>query len=180
MVRSRAKTIKGTSNRRLYCPGCGTRRTKLWPQGRHSQTGAIAAEVRWLSPPRPWGGWRRTGVEKTGITTISCNLSESKKPGNHCRWETHLATQRNTNCSMTQGIDGWRPVYSWAGYQENFVDSIEPFSRKVSHLSALMTRKDPADGHTPAAGGPNFCPPSPEDASARGAGRRCMAGRDYS
>lgn len=44
---------------------------------------------------------------------------------------------------MTQGIDRWRPVYSWAGYQENFVDAIEPFSRQVSHLSALMTRKDP-------------------------------------
>jgi putative nucleotidyltransferase with HDIG domain len=44
---------------------------------------------------------------------------------------------------MTQGIDGWRPGYSWAGYQENFVDSIDPFSRKVSHLSALMTRIDP-------------------------------------
>jgi putative nucleotidyltransferase with HDIG domain len=44
---------------------------------------------------------------------------------------------------MTQGTDGWQPWYSWAGYQENFVDSIEPFSRKVSHLSALMTRKDP-------------------------------------
>lgn len=34
-------------------------------------------------------------------------------------------------------------MYSWAGYQENFVDSIDPFSRKVSQLSALMTRKDP-------------------------------------
>jgi putative nucleotidyltransferase with HDIG domain len=54
-----------------------------------------------------------------------------------------LATQRTTNCSMTQGIDIWRPEYSWSGYQENFVDAIEPFSRKVSHLSALMTRKDP-------------------------------------
>ena len=43
---------------------------------------------------------------------------------------------------MTQGIDRWRPEYLWARYQENFVDSVEPFSRKVSHLLALMTRKD--------------------------------------
>jgi putative nucleotidyltransferase with HDIG domain len=54
-----------------------------------------------------------------------------------------LATQRNSNGYKTQGIDGWRRVYSWAGYQANFVDTIEPFSRKVSHLSDLMTRKDP-------------------------------------
>ena len=54
-----------------------------------------------------------------------------------------MATQRNTSSSMTRGIDRWRPVNSWAGYQENFVDAIEPFRRKVSHLSALMTRKDP-------------------------------------
>ena len=47
---------QGHNTRRLYCPGCGTRRTKLRPQGRHSQTGAIAAEVRWLSPPGTWGG----------------------------------------------------------------------------------------------------------------------------
>jgi putative two-component system response regulator len=54
-----------------------------------------------------------------------------------------LATQRNTNTYKTQGIEGWRPVYSWAGYQANFVEAIEPFSRKVSHLSDLMHRKDP-------------------------------------
>jgi putative nucleotidyltransferase with HDIG domain len=44
---------------------------------------------------------------------------------------------------MTQGTDGWQPWYSWAGYQENFVDLLESLSPKVSHLSALMTRKDP-------------------------------------